>query len=896
MGNANDDDKQAASDETSKFEKGGDNDCSNGPVEKRGCTDILCFLLYGAHFALFFSLFGVAMTQGDPRKLMAVRDYKGSYCGFDDAKQWNKVPKGFEATNLYDGQYSLGENWPEEADPAVYPTLGLPKDADADTITSESNLIKKYNYKNVEETMMTMDLDKVLGADTYKMYCATDVKTKLQAYDSGLTNDLWTAACGDGTTDTAGNSASAKVLLMTTSPNTAAASILADNSEALEEVAKYFTTTCVKAPNCLTLNKIDKSLDGTATGDNALTMRELRVLPHPDAKHYRLALLFWKYVDDAANSASLPGTPAYHTSLTVKALPKSVCPYTAKMCVPLPGMKYTPVGSTCQFALAAEAAAAVTKAAKEKLGALSNVSTGIDFGSTTGDVAKAWDTALIVAALSIVGGFLFMIFIRWFIGFIIWGSIFCVLALLCAVGGYAADLNRRCNDDSYTTECPPEETGGYFLTDEEQREQYGYIGAFFIITAAAYLILICCLKDAIGIGIAVNKVAARFIGHNKAIMFMPLLQLLLYLCYFAFWIVAFIYILSAAEASSDYADMNANYTFATAGDNENKIGVCNGNGEVTGSSWKDINSVSMFKCNAGAAACWRCSLPRVIATFQVGYAFFSMLWNTAFCVAVGQCTVAGAVAYWYFCPAAEKGLKPAIKPALYNCFRYHLGSLAFGSLILAVVQFIKWCLRYMQQQALQTKNDFMVKVYACLDYLIQCFERFIKFLNKNAYIQIAILGKNFCRSAWNAFMLIIRNAARIGMLAGIGFIVTLIGFVFMISFTAGLGYFILLAMHPTAGEAGDDGNEDAISNPWLNVFLYAVMGYIAAKLFMMVFGLAVDATLQCFIADEELAKNEGGAQHTPDELKPFLDNPGKKRRCCGKRAEDDKADAPKTSE
>jgi len=57
--------------------------------------------------------------------------------------------------------------------------------------------------------------------------------------------------------------------------------------------------------------------------------------------------------------------------------------------------------------------------------------------------------------------------------------------------------------------------------------------------------------------------------------------------------------------------------------------------------------------------------------------------------------------------------------------------------------------------------------------------------------------------------------------------------------TAVVGYFILQAIHPEV-------------NPILPVLSYLAVGYIVAKLYMNVFGLAVDTMLQCFIATEEM--------------------------------------------
>ena len=107
--------------------------------------------------------------------------------------------------------------------------------------------------------------------------------------------------------------------------------------------------------------------------------------------------------------------------------------------------------------------------------------------------------------------------------------------------------------------------------------------------------------------------------------------------------------------------------------------------------------------------------------------------------------------------------------------------------------------------------------------------------------------------------------------------VNAIGVTFITAFTAIVGYFVVDAMYV------DTGDDDEISSPWLLVAMFVIMGYVTAKLFMNVFGLAVDTILQCFVADEELHSGGtgGGAQYTPEELKVFLKDKDKKGGCCG---------------
>ncbi|ERE75842.1 choline transporter-like protein 2 isoform 2, partial [Cricetulus griseus] len=137
---------------------------------------------------------------------------------------------------------------------------------------------------------------------------------------------------------------------------------------------------------------------------------------------------------------------------------------------------------------------------------------------------------------------------------------------------------------------------------------------------------------------------------------------------------------------------------------------------------------------------------------------FMFFWLANFVLALGQVTLAGAFASYYWAMH-----KPDDMPAfpLFSAFsralRYHTGSLAFGSLILAIVQIIRVVLEYLDQRLKAAQNKFAKFLMVCLKCCFWCLEKFIKFLNRNAYIMIAIYGTNFCTSARNAFFLLMRN-------------------------------------------------------------------------------------------------------------------------------------------
>jgi len=153
----------------------------------------------------------------------------------------------------------------------------------------------------------------------------------------------------------------------------------------------------------------------------------------------------------------------------------------------------------------------------------------------------------------------------------------------------------------------------------------------------------------------------------------------------------------------------------------------------------------------------------------------------------------------------------------------------------------------------------MVYILKCVQCCIWLFERVIKFLNKSAYIQIALLGKPFCTSARKAFFLILRNALRFSTIAALSGIIHTIGFVFIMSGTVLIGYFLMREMHEEL-------------SPFVPIVCFTLVSYVVAKLYMNVFGLAVDTALQCFLACEEMGI---GGECVPSCLRRFVDTGGK---------------------
>lgn len=126
-----------------------------------------------------------------------------------------------------------------------------------------------------------------------------------------------------------------------------------------------------------------------------------------------------------------------------------------------------------------------------------------------------------------------------------------------------------------------------------------------------------------------------------------------------------------------------------------------------------------------------------------------------------------------------------------------------------------------------------------------CFERFIEFLNKNAYIQIAITGKNFCTSAKNAFLLILRNPARFAMLGMMGNIFNYLGILIIACGGTFFGYAMCTY---------NENLKNDLHSPIAPTLVCFMLSFFVAVIFMSVYSMSIDTILQCFFLDEELFK------------------------------------------
>lgn len=262
-----------------------------------------------------------------------------------------------------------------------------------------------------------------------------------------------------------------------------------------------------------------------------------------------------------------------------------------------------------------------------------------------------------------------------------------------------------------------------------------------------------------------------------------------------------------------------------------------------------------------------------IMNYLILYHIFGLLWTTQFIQGIATMTVAGAVAGWYFSrlPKAGEGneeleklkYNPGRTPilsSLIRVLRYYLGSVAFGSLLIAFIQFIRLIFAYIQQKLEKdAQNNATLKyILCCIQCCLKCLQSLVEVVTRNAYVFVALKGDSFCGAGRRVFSLIINHGSVFMVVNVLGEVIMFLGKI-LIATSSAFGAYVLLDTMPEF----QPGGAQALSSTWLPILITLFFAYAVAAGFMMVFDLSVDTVLVCYVTDidENLERNSGDSKY-----------------------------------
>ena len=455
------------------------------------------------------------------------------------------------------------------------------------------------------------------------------------------------------------------------------------------------------------------------------------------------------------------------------------------------------------------------------------------------DVIESWWAILLGILLATLVSFIWVIMMRFAAAVMVWASIIlstAFLLLACVYSGMKFSELYSASDSFNDFE---------FSTDVGSYLELSYTWLVFLIVGAigllVVLLLLCFMRSRIKIAIELIEEASIAVSHMMSTLFFPLVPFALEVIFVAWFIAVGAFLASSSEKRFHY---NINHLTRTKDDCQVTI-----NGTQTtitdGSECFDENEKLSCDNDVDTVTCEFYKFgPTTQASYMQVYNLFGFFWGLFFLEALDQMVLAGAFASWYWTLDKRDVPKLPLIASFYRTLRYHLGTLAFGSLIIAIIRMIRVMIEYIEEKLKEYHQDNPL-VKCCLCFCKCCFyclEKFMKFLNRNAYIMTAIYGKNFCWSAKEAFMLLFRNMARVFVLDKVTDFLLLLGKLVVVGGVACASFYFF------SGRIQGVGSENLQLNYYFVPIILITLGaYFIADIFFGVYEMAVDTLFLCFL-------------------------------------------------
>uniref|UniRef100_A0A674DAN3 Choline transporter-like protein n=1 Tax=Salmo trutta TaxID=8032 RepID=A0A674DAN3_SALTR len=370
--------------------------------------------------------------------------------------------------------------------------------------------------------------------------------------------------------------------------------------------------------------------------------------------------------------------------------------------------------------------------------------------------------------------------------------------------------------------------------------------AFLIILSVVegiLLLTLIFLRTRILIAIALIQESSKAVSHMMSTLFYPLITFVLLVVCVAYWGITALYLATSGIPVYKVVALNSTQ------DNCGQISSNETCDPQVNYLWCRSARCIFIKYNNEGL------LQRNLFNLQI-YNGVAFLWCVNFVIAMGQCSLAGAFAsyYWALNKPSDIPTFP-LSQAFIRTIRYHVGSLAFGALILTLIQIIRIILEYLDHKTRAAQNPCSRFLMCCLKCCFWCLEKFIKFLNRNAYIMIAVYGKNFCVSAKNAFMLLMRNIVRVVVLDKVTDLLLFFGKMLVVG---GVGVLAFFFFSGRIRLPSSNFRTEMLNYYWMPIIVVVVGAYLIAHGFFSVYSMCVDTLFLCFL--EDLERHDGTMQ------------------------------------
>ncbi|XP_063909767.1 choline transporter-like 2 isoform X2 [Zophobas morio] len=458
------------------------------------------------------------------------------------------------------------------------------------------------------------------------------------------------------------------------------------------------------------------------------------------------------------------------------------------------------------------------------------------------DLISSWWQILIGIGIAVLICIIYIMIMRWLAAPMVWLSLLGVIALLVAAVYFTAAKYIELKDqtDSTTTQ---NDNQNVFESYATKKDTWLVLLIIASIVLAIVLLILIFLRKRIILAIALVKEGSKAVSSVTSVLFFPIFPWILQIGVTAFAICVALYLATTGKPLYQIRGMTDDCS-TTCTDYKNGD-LCEPD------SFRNYNCMNdhMNSCQNLTCKFITMENPALYPWLQA-FNVVGFLWGTFFSSALGQMILASVFATWYW--TWNKSNLPffAVIEASGQTLRYHIGTLAFGSFIITVCRMIRIALEYVDQKLKKYDNEVTKAILCCCKCFFWCLEKFLKFINRNAYIMCAIHGKNFCSSAKDAFMLLMRNIVRVFVLDKVTDFLFFLGKLFI---TVGVGALAYLFFATDITGFDNSGLNYNI----VPVIIIMIITFFIATMFFNVYSMAVDTLFLCFLEDCE--RNDGSS-------------------------------------
>ena len=142
-----------------------------------------------------------------------------------------------------------------------------------------------------------------------------------------------------------------------------------------------------------------------------------------------------------------------------------------------------------------------------------------------------------------------------------------------------------------------------------------------------------------------------------------------------------------------------------------------------------------------------CSYGRVIGL--IVFITFAAYWISEWLKNTIYTTIAGVYGSWFFCSGSQTNALPkgATRGAFRRAITYSFGSISLGSLIVALINFVRQIVSVAQSQEAGEGNAVAACALCVLGCLISIIQAIAEFINRYAFSHIALYGKPYIQAA-----------------------------------------------------------------------------------------------------------------------------------------------------